>query len=80
MTLHCGKSNIAQRSKTIFFHPEVNYVFRKGSYFIKRIYTSAYKLSFYFSKIEYFQGVPGRVSDPPTNPKKPGWVFLKKPT
>ena len=21
-----------------------------------------------------------RVYDPPTNPKKPGWVFLKKPT
>jgi len=46
MTLHDRKSNIAQHSKTIFFHPEVNYVFLKGSYFIKRIYTSAYKISF----------------------------------
>jgi len=48
MTQHCGKSNIAQHSKTIFFHPAVNYVFRKRSYFIKLIYTSAYKISFYF--------------------------------
>ena len=55
MTLHDGKSSIAQHSKSIYSHPAVNYVFRKGSYVIKRIYTLAYKLSFYFSKIEYFQ-------------------------
>jgi len=52
MTLHCGKSNIALHSKTIFFHPAVNYVFRKGSYFTKRIYTSVYiKYLFIFQKL-----------------------------
>ena len=53
MTLHDGKSNIAS-------------TFQSNSYFIKRIYTPAYKISFYFSKNQYFQ-----VGHRPGKPKIP---------